>query len=1403
MIDINIYRSQIGLFSPKFKKKSVFKNHYFIQFWWNSNNSGKKTLSLLRAFCKLVMILVLVYPYTADSSCPKVFGQPPPHGDQGQAVRHNVKGVTCYFGGGSQGVHAVDVPGNDHEWAVDPGQVFYRQAYHFDGTGGQGLCVAHTVQDQSAGKHATLCIAAFNLDEGGGELAAQDWDVLGGATAGYAGLQAVQDQVAEGPTAHCCVGTGRAQKVQVVVHTERLEHAAALYWGATGRVLEAQHCLELEGHEADCLGARGRVHGVQGHVYSGALSVHYWVTSRAPGVLYCRKVDGPVHCLGVKGRDQGDLQSGELASQDQWSIQDVLRLAGHVQALVAEGHADHHIVPGGEEGEGLDQDGELATHVQDVVGYCGLCKKIAGEDLSETGGTITFNSSAPFNDRYSWADSEIINHNFRARYLHGNIQKSKGILNMHLNIRSLRHKVYEIKQIVKESNPTLIGLSECELTKDRIDEKSLKVPGYSLLYPKSWAKHGYARVVVYIKETFKYQQISELEDESVQSVWIKGSHRNSKDILFCHGYREHLTGQGAATQQQYLATFLGQWEAATQYGVRGRSEPNEVHICGDMNIDTYKDRWLHPNYYLVTLSRMIKSVCDQNNFHQLVKDITRLQINSVTNTTSVSTIDHVYTNTRFRCSAIQVTSFGDSDHDLVSYTRYSKNPPVPARIICKRSYKNFDSTAFLNDIGSIDWSEVYASDNVDEATECLTRKFRYVLNVHAPWVRIQQRKSFCPWITAETKQLIKQRDAWKQRAKDLAISSEFVCQAQALAWEQFKLYRNRINNRKKSEENRYKSEKILEVADSPDLVWKNAKNFMGWKSQGTPTQLKVGNELITSAKRIANVMNIFFLNKVETIRQGILSTCFNLSKVNSIMVNKACSLQLKHVSLSKVNKTLKSLSNSKSTGIDELDNFSVKLAADLITQPVHHVLTLSIMSCQFPQSWKYSKVIPLHKKEDVLEAKNYRPVAILSPISKIMEKIIYEEIYDYFAKNSLFHPSLHGYRKHRSTQTALLQMYNRWIQAASDSKLSAVVLLDLSAAFDLVDPDLLLQKLQVYGFKNDILSFVKSYLTNRYQAVWVDHALSEFLPCPVGVPQGSNLGPLLFLIFYNDLPYLLDCAADAYADDTTLTVTGDNITDISEKMTSNCELVTNWMKGNKLKLNATKTHLLTVGTSERLRLQVSPVVVRMDGYILKESEDKVETLLGVEVEPTLKWHRQVQLVVAKLKKRLTGLASLSCILPFNLRKRVSEGIFTSVLVYCLPLFGGCEKYEMEALQIMQNKAARLLTHSNIRTKRKEMFAHLDWLTVNQLVFYHTVLAIFRIRTSKEPEYLHTIMSRDNRAERIIIPNTTLTLAKKSFCYRGAAQWNSLPPRIRNTKKIGLFKTQVRGFIKTNVPQFIQ
>ena len=397
-----------------------------------------------------------------------------------------------------------------------------------------------------------------------------------------------------------------------------------------------------------------------------------------------------------------------------------------------------------------------------------------------------------------------------------------------------------------------------------------------------------------------------------------------------------------------------------------------------------------------------------------------------------------------------ILSFGDSDHDIVTYTRYLKNPATPARIVCKRSYKIFNNEAFKADVANTDWTDVYRCEDVDQAADCFTQKFKYILNVHAPWVRVQLRKTFSPWISEETKQLMKSRDLWKQKAKDLAMISQAACPAQIEAWNEYKLLRNQINNRKRYEEQKFKTDKMTEVADSPDLLWKSAKSFMGWKKQGTPTQINFGNQLVTSSKMIAKAMNEYFINKVVTIRSAMASVAINLSKVHDIMLNKRCKMKLNHVSVLKVKKVLNSLSNSRSTGIDELDNFSVKLASEFIAQPLHHIITLSLMQNKFPQGWKFSKVLPLHKKLDPLERKNYRPVAILSPLSKVLEKIVFEQVYSYFSSNQIFHPNLHGYRKNRSTQTALIQMYDRWVRSAAAGQLSAVVLPDQSTAFDLV-----------------------------------------------------------------------------------------------------------------------------------------------------------------------------------------------------------------------------------------------------------------------------------------------------------------------------------------------------------------
>ena len=406
-----------------------------------------------------------------------------------------------------------------------------------------------------------------------------------------------------------------------------------------------------------------------------------------------------------------------------------------------------------------------------------------------------------YNNQLVWSN---LTGNFYARYMHGNILNAKGLNAYHVNIRSLKNKVDEIKILTENLKPHILGCSECELRNEYKEEqlKSLKVPGYQILFPKSWDLHGYARVVVYIKNTLHYERISSLEDEHLQTVWVKSGFKNTKPGFFCNGYREHKSNLGVGMQYQYdkLSTFLGQWEEALNFG--HPSEQNDVFVLCDMNLDSYENKWKDQSYHLYHLSQLVHRFCNLSNMDQLVNGVTRSQYNSVTKKTTVSCLDHIYTNVRFKCSAPTIMSFGDSDHELIGFTRLSKQPQDVTHTIRKRSYKFFDEEQFLADIAEIDWSDILTTIDLDEAVNLFTNKFKEVLNFHAPWILYQQRKHHKIWISKETKELMAERDKWKRKATALSIENRGLqsSQEEVEAWSEYKIIRNRVNNLKKNEE---------------------------------------------------------------------------------------------------------------------------------------------------------------------------------------------------------------------------------------------------------------------------------------------------------------------------------------------------------------------------------------------------------------------------------------------------------------------------------------------------------------------------------------------------------------------------------------------------------------------------
>ena len=711
----------------------------------------------------------------------------------------------------------------------------------------------------------------------------------------------------------------------------------------------------------------------------------------------------------------------------------------------------------------------------------------------------------------------------------------------------------------------------------------------------------------------------------------------------------------------------------------------------------------------------------------------------------------------------------------------------------------------MADIAEIDWSDILTTIDLDAAVNLFTNKFKEVLNFHAPWILYQQRKHHKVWISKETKELMAERDKWKRKATALSIENRGLqsSQEEVEAWSEYKIIRNRVNNLKKNEEYRYKKFVISEASGSSKSTWNSIKHFMDWNSPGTPNQILVNNVLYRKAFEVATLLNDFFIEKVEKHMKMFRGGNLDLKGCQKIMDSKRCSLTLNFVSVKKIENLIRNLKSSKAVAVDELDSFSLKISAKYVAAPVHHLVTLSMMQQKFPTTWKFSKVLPLFKKGSQLDRKNYRPVSILSPISKILERVVHDQLYSYFANNHLFHPNVMGFRRNRSTMSCILQMYDRWVQGAGEGMISGVVLLDLSAAFDLVDSTLLVKKLKTYGLRTDIIAWLESYLCDRKQAVWVDHIFSDWRNVPGGLPQGSILGPLLFTIFSNDLPEFLSSEIEQYADDNTMSSIKPSIDEINVNLNENCQVISEWMRTNRMCLNADKTHLMICGTSHRVsKICQESINISMDNVSLQQSNNDCENVLGVSLQQNLKWTKHVQNLQSKLKVRLAGLRKIRNTLGFDKRNLIAKAIFESVLVYCIPAWGGTSKGDIEDLQVLQNRAAEFVMNLPGRSNREQMFLSLGWLTVHQLSVFHTIMAVYKIRNTKEPEYLARKLNRENVRGNIIVPNSHLTLLKRSFVFRGSELWNRLPLTIRNLEKVSEFKKELKKWVTDNISKFL-
>ena len=945
--------------------------------------------------------------------------------------------------------------------------------------------------------------------------------------------------------------------------------------------------------------------------------------------------------------------------------------------------------------------------------------------------------------------------------------------------KGITKKICDIKLAISELKPTVIFISEADRESTH-DDKLISINGYQLHNSRSHDAHGKSRIIAYTREGSNLIRRSDLESPNAELIIFDKVSPNISFIDRIIGLYRPFTGPDGDSSSG------GTWSRFTHLIETINLATDGCHrstILGDINVDLLKRDCTSGRYYDV-----LETMCDKNSLEQLIHHPTRTQTLNTTNGWVIqeSLLDHIYTSDYLsvnKCGGMHLSS---SDH-LAIYITYQSSDKKSSekKIIYKRDHRGYTKHAMATLCNAEDWSSVYRTTEVQEGYNIVESKLLKIINSLAPFRKIIISEKH-PISNHALRSLENRRQTLYKKMKRSKTDSSI---------QNYKLIKKKIRTKVKS----IYSAEITKMLKNRNMkcVWQGVNTICGRKTPQTEQFTLIdpdSGEITKENKKCADIFAQTFKSKVERLAHQVGTKDPMVSEINekfsTHLEDRSPQFETKDIV-----QVIRGTKNSSSSGHDGISMTYIKDCAEQLAPALKFIYDKVSLFAMMPTQWKLAKIIPLHKKETKDNPENYRPISLLCSLGKVYEKCLLNVMTTKYGDH-LPSSFQHGFRKNHSTTTAALTVQNFVARALDKKKKVVVVSTDMSAAFDLLDKEVLLPRMKKMGIPLTLCRIYNDFLSNRRAFVQCGESKSEEIDIPVGCVQGSPSGPYLFTLLVDGIAeHMSDVNMVAYADDMYFIYEADSWERVSALASQNTERAMEWLKKSGMVLNSSKTEAAYFS----LRELANPPEIRIDSVMIKTKP--FIKVLGLMFDHKMAWDIHVNKVLKEANSRTQAIRHIHPHLTKAECLNVAHGLFFSKLYYCSSVWLTDLLPRTLMKRVTSASSACIRAAFGYRIKdisTEDLHKEADILTPNQKSVYDKAVMFWRIINNCEPQELFVDLvlqgSHNKRQQNFFIQQSNRERIGK-FCFSN--RLNDIVPLL-NDVWLDESEKQMKKTLKTLV-----